>query len=1181
MRYVFGECTLDTEQYILYRPDGPLPLQPKVFQVLLYLLTHRERVIAKQELSKELWPDQFISDATLEGVIKAVRRAVGDDGRTQWCIQTRRGQGYRFIAALMPSPASPQSTTMAAAVGAEAQHNALPPVVSAHAPDLHDVTRRQLTVLCCHLTSSQAMSTQMEPEDFREIVLAFQKACTEVIERFDGFVAPPYLGHGLLGYFGYPQAHEDDALRAVRAGLGLLEAIARLNGQRQGNSAIHLGIGVGLHTGPMVVSQVGGEGRHEPFAFGLTADIADAIQGLAAPHTLVISAATYQLVRGFFTCQTLGKQMMQGVVEPVEVYRVLRESGVQSRFELATARGLTPLIGRDAEMRLLQERWEQVKEGFGQVVLVSGELGIGKSRLGQELKAHVVRDGGRSLTLRGSPYHVNSAFAPVIEHLQQFLQWSRHDSPQEKLGKLEQALRDDGLPMADMLPLFAALLSLPTSHQYPPLTLSPERQKQKTLEALVAWLQESARRQPLLALCEDLHWADSSTLELLHLLVQQAPQTRVLCLMTFRPPFQPPWPLRSALTQITLNRLSPSQVQQMAQQVVGGKVLRQNVVQFIVDKTDGIPLFVEEFLAMLLETRLLHQVRGSYAFTANVPSLTIPATLHDALMARLDRQGAAREVACLGATIGRAFSYELLRAISPLDEATLHRGLSQLVENELLYQQGFPPQARYLFKHVLIRDIAYQSLLHRTRRQYHQRIAATLIERFPETVDTQPELVAHHYTEAGHNSEAIAYWLRAGRRAVEQSAYAEAIGHLRKGLALLKTVPENAVHAQQELALQTTLGLALSATQGYGAADVEDAYLRARQLCQQLGDTPELLPVLEGLRVFYNLRAAFQTAQELAEQLLVLARRAQDAAFLVHANMALGVVCLYRGELHAAQAAFEQGAMYATPQPRNSLPPLQGRDADVVCLSFTALNLWLLGYPDQALARSRLALERARVLSHAHTLAAVLGLAADLRLSLRHAGEALALIEEGLALSTEQAFAFWAAMQTMQRGAVLARLGRIDEGIAQLRHGLAVWQKTGAKVAGTRWHALLAEAYGVGGRVEEGLTVLSKALALGASTGEHFWQAELYRLQGDLLGQQAVIDGLQLEVCFRQALDVAQRQGAKTLELRAATSLARLWQQRGEREAAYALLAPIYGWFTEGFDTADLQDAAALLGALR
>ncbi|MBI3247899.1 MAG: AAA family ATPase [Deltaproteobacteria bacterium] len=644
--------------------------------------------------------------------------------------------------------------------------------------------RRQLTVLFCDLVGSTALSAQLDPEDLREVVRHYQRTCAEVIQRYEGYVAQ-YLGDGLLVYFGYPVAHEDDAQRAARAGLEIIEALQSRTRQQAANQPLPHGRGsdslhvrIGMHTGPVVIGEMGGGGRTEQLALGEIPNIAARLQGLAEPDTVVVSAATYRLVQGLFECQDLGPQTLKGIFAPLTVYRITGASAAQSRFEVAVRSGLTPLIGRESELGVLRQRWEQAKTGAGQVVLLSGEPGIGKSRLVQVLKEQVRAEGATRIEFRCSPYHQNSALYPIIDHLQRLLQFAHEDAPAEKLKKLEDALESRGgvtPPLqSERVSLLAALLFLPHPAGYPPITVSPQKQKEQTQAALVAWLLEEAERAVVYCAWEDLHWADPSTLEILTLFLGQVPTTRVLTLLTFRPEFMPPWSPRSYLSQLTLSRLGPPHVEAMVTQVMGASTLPAAVVQQIVAKTDGVPLFVEELTKTVVESvGAIHELPLQ---------LGIPVTLQDALMARLDRLGPTREIAQLGATIGREFSYELLHAVSSLDEAALQHGLQQLVEAELLYQRGLLPQARYLFKHALIQDTAYQSLLKSRRQQLHQQIAQVLAERFPETIETQPELLAHHYTEAGLKEQAIPYWQRAGERATQHSAYMEAINHLTKGL---------------------------------------------------------------------------------------------------------------------------------------------------------------------------------------------------------------------------------------------------------------------------------------------------------------------------------------------------------------------------------------------------------------
>jgi class 3 adenylate cyclase len=582
-----------------------------------------------------------------------------------------------------------------------------------------------VTVKFIDVVGSTALSTQLDPEELRAVIQKYRETCATVRRRFEGYLAK-YIGDGLLVYFGYPQAHEDDAQRAVRAGLEVVRAIHELPLPRNIRLQQPLQVRIGIHTGLVVAGEIGGGDTREPLAIvGETPNIAARLQEIAAPNTVAISAATYRLVQGYFACQDLGPQMLKGISTPLTVYRVVGESGVESRFEVAVRTGLTPLVGRDEELGLLLKHWEQVKAGRGQVALLNGEPGIGKSRLVQELKERVAKEGYTRIEFRCSPYYQNTAFYPVIEHIQRLLQFHRDDSPQEKVEKLERTLKAYHLPLQEMVPLFAALLSLPQPEHYPPLNLSPQKQKQKTQKAVVAWLAAEAERNPVLAVWEDLQWADPSTLELHSLLLDQAPTARIFTLMTFRPEFSPPWGTRSYITPLTLSRLGRKEIEVMVEKVTGDRALPVEIVQQIVAKTDGVPLFVEELTKMVVEA-MRGQVTGDrlqgqekVGATHASPLLAIPATLQDSLMARLDRLGPAKEVAQLGATLGREFNYELLKAVAPLDETILQKELARLVEAELLYQRGLPPQAYYFFKHALIQDAAYQSLLRSTRQQYH------------------------------------------------------------------------------------------------------------------------------------------------------------------------------------------------------------------------------------------------------------------------------------------------------------------------------------------------------------------------------------------------------------------------------------------------------------------------------
>jgi class 3 adenylate cyclase/predicted ATPase len=1116
--------------------------------------------------------DAYLEDLKNE-LIEGQRLAVDEGGRVLvWTGGTNVSP--------TTTPPAPQSASPGPPCTAQAVHppqTATPPAL----PPPLDAERRQLTVLFCDLVDSTVLASQLDPEEWREVVRAYQDTCAKVIARYEGHIAQ-YLGDGLLVYFGYPRAHEDDAQRAVRAGLGMVEALGQLNTRLEQERGVQLAVRLGVHTGLVVVGEVGGGARQEQLALGETPNVAARLQGLAVPNTVVISATTFQLLGGRFACQSLGPRLLKGLPQPTEIYQVLSESTARSRLEAVGSSGLTPLVGREQEVALLRERWAQVKEGVGQVVLLSGEAGIGKSRLVQVLTEQVASEPQAWLTpCQCSPYHQHTALYPMIELLERVaLRFERAESPEQKLRKLEGFVVQYGLPLAEAVPLFAALLSLPLTADYAPLTLSPEQQKQQTLQALLTITLRIAAQQPVLFVMEDLHWVDPSTLEFLTLLVDQGPTARILTLLTFRPDFSPPWTGRAHLTQVTVHRLPRRQTVEVLRQVAHDKALPPEVVAQIVAKTDGVPLFVEELTKMVLESGLLQERDDHYELSGPLPPLAIPATLHDSLMARLDRLATVKALAQFAATLGREFAYELLQAISPWDDETLQRGLQQLVAAEFLYQQGLPPQATYLFKHALIQEAAYQSLLKSTRQQYHQRIAQVVETHFPHLCETQPELVAHHYTEASCAEQAVAYWQRAGQHASDRSAYLEAISHVATGIELLKTLPETPEHTQQSLTLHITLGAALLVTKGQAAPEVEHAYTQARALCQQVGETPDLVPVLVGLWWFYLVRSQLHTARELGDTLLRLAQRTDDPVLAVIAYYALGTTWLWLGALPAARQHLEAGITRYTPDQRRAPVFRMGHDLGVGCRILAAGTLWLLGYPAQALARVHDALALAHELSHPFSLAWARCVAAWVSQLRRDVPAVHAHAEAAITLSTEQGFPLWAAYGTIYRGWALAMQGRGEEGVAQVRQGIAAWRAIGAALHVPYYCTMLADVSAHLGHVEEGLQALAEAHTLVEQQEQRWWEAEVSRLRGVLLLRQPGTPPAEAETWLQQALDVARRQEAKSLELRAAMSLARLWQQQGKRAEACDLLTPIYGWFTEGFDTADLQEAKALLEAL-
>lgn len=760
--------------------------------------------------------------------------------------------------------------------------------------------RRQLTVMFCDLVGSTALSEQLDPEELQIVVRTYQEVSAQVIERYEGYIAQ-YLGDGLLVYFGYPAAHEDDAARAIRAGLEIVSALAEARSQFPQPIQVRIGI----HTGSVVVGQMGGGSRHEQLALGETPNIAARVQGQAQPNEIVISAATQRLVVGLFETENRGLSELKGISTPQSLYRVVRESEAQSRFEVAVRMGLTPFVGREEELGLLRRRWERAQAGEGQVVLLSGEPGTGKSRLLQELKDLTAAAAPVTVECRCSPYLQNSALSPVIGHIERLLRFDQTDSPETKLRKLEQTLGRYDFALAETVPLLAALLSLPLPDTYALRPLSPQNQKEQTLDLLVTWLRKDAERHPVRIEFEDLHWADPSTVEFLTLLVDQVATMHALLVLTFRPEFTPPWPSRAHLLPLHLDRLPQSQIATMAEQVAG-KALPAEVVQQMVTKTDGVPLFVEELTKTVVESGQLQETEGSFELVSSLQQIDIPTTLQDSLRARLDRLNTAQDVAQVGARVGREFSYALVRAVSSFEDAELQQGLRQLVDADLVFQKGLPPQAHYVFKHALVQDTAYQSLLKSRRQQLHAQTAQVLEQQFAETVATHPEVLAHHYTEGSLAAQALPYWQQAGERALKHSANVEAINHLTKGLAALKTLPDTAERTQQELTLQLSLGVPLQATKGFQSSEVERVYTRAHELCQQLGETAQLYPVLWGLWVSYLTRAKLQTAREMGEQLLSLAQSVQDEDLLLEAYLALGPTLFHLGEFALAAAREEE-----------------------------------------------------------------------------------------------------------------------------------------------------------------------------------------------------------------------------------------------------------------------------------
>ncbi|MBI4517523.1 MAG: AAA family ATPase [Deltaproteobacteria bacterium] len=1034
-----------------------------------------------------------------------------------------------------------------------------------------EAERRQLTVLFCDLVSSTELASRLDPEDWREVVRGYQERAAEVVQRFDGHVAQ-YLGDGVLVYFGWPRAHEDDAERAVRAGLGIVDAEVRSNALPREKHGVEIAVRIGIHTGPVVVGEMGGGARRETLAMGDTTNVAARLQGIAEPNSVVMSAATLRLVSGIFLTRDLGERELKGL-GPVHAYEAVQPSGVRSRLDVAAAHGLTPLVGREQELGLLEDRWAQVVEGRGQLVLVCGEAGIGKSRLVQAFRERFPHRLHTWLECRASPYTQDSALYPVLDLQRAALAFLPSDTPERKLTRLEAGLELAGFELATAVPIFASFHGLPLSARYAAPNLSPEGLRLKTLKLLTEWLLRLSRQQPVVLLVEDLHWIDPSTLEILGSILEETPAERVLMLVTYRPDFEPPWGARSNLTPILLSRLTRPQLVDLIRKAARGRALPDAWLDGIVRRSDGVPLFAEELTRAALESRTPGPEKG------DSPELDIPETLQDSLMARLDALGPVKELAQLGSVLGREFSYDLLLAASPMNEDELRRVLDLAEKEELFYRRGTPPKASYLFKHALLRDAAYQSLLHHARRRAHRRVAETLVDHMPEVTREQPGLVAHHFAQADDAEKALPYLQRAAEEAAARSANAESVRYFEQALELVEQLGDTPERKRRELVLQVGIGAPLQLVYGYRTPATERAYHRALELCREVGDTAQLFQALWGLYSFHLVGSDLDIASKLGGELLAVAQREGDASLENLARLAMGVPVFFGGDFERALEHLERSIALYDLQRDGHGAYRYGQDPGVMAMPFAAFCHWFLGRPERALALSRDSLALARTVGHPYTTALAHAYAALLHHLMRDCQRALELAEDTVAIATEQAFPLWRGFGAVSRARALAELGRPEGCVETIQAGLADVAATGTVAGGPIFVGFLAETQELAGRRSDALGALEMALGLAETTGCRYWDAELWRRKGELL-LATTAPPAEGERCLHKALEIARRQRARLLELRAATSLACLWQRQDKREEARELLQPVYDRFTEGCETQDLRDAKVLLDEL-
>lgn len=1052
-----------------------------------------------------------------------------------------------------------------------------------------DAERRQLTVMFCDMVDSTALSERFDPEDVRDMIAGFRETCVGVVKYYEGFAAR-YVGDGILIYFGYPTAHEDDAERAVRAGLEIVQALS--TALAAGASSHAPAVRIGIATGLVVVGDLIGQGTEErDSAVGETLNLAARLQGLAPSNGVVIASSTQSLLKGRFDYQSLGLHALKGISEKVQAWHVVRPSRAETRFAAAVGPRLTTRVNRDEEMALLIGRWQQAKKGDGQVVLLSGEPGIGKSRLVQEIYEQIADEQHGQISFQCSPYYTGTAFYPFIEQLKFAIGLDRESSQAYALAKLEAAVAAAKGNLEQVTPVFAALLSIPAGDRYPPLELSPQQQKDATAAALVNHLVGLARDRPLVVALEDAHWIDPTSREVLDLLVGKVQNASILVIITCRSEFHPSWNAHHHITTLTLNRFSPQLGTTLLEHVAGRKGLPKEVIDDIIAKTDGVPLFVEELTKAVIESNLLTEKLGRYVFTAPWRQLAIPATLTDSLMARLDRMGPFKKIAQIGATIGREFSYEILRMIADVPADRIEAALNHIEEAGLIVRRGRPPDAVYSFRHAMIQDAAHSSLLHSERRKLHSRIAQVLTDMYPEKTEREPELLAYHLTESGQSEPAASFWLKAGKQAATTGANLEAIGHLRRGLGVVQANPQMRDRDEMELELRLALGTALIFAKGYAAQEVGENYVRALELGQQRDDEERVFTATRGLWVRQFIRADLTKAHDLSVELLKFAKRErpgetaqparQKTGYLIEAHRAIAMTMLYRGRFLASQHHLQRCIHLYRPDLHGELTEKHGIDPGVVSLSYLGYLLWFLGRPDAARRHSNEAISNAERMRHPFTLAFALEFGAYLCQHLRDVEGTRDYAERTMLLSSEHGFLHWKHQATILRGWALAELGEVDEGLNQMRAGLDGYEAMDSWLASCWFRGLLANAYAKAGLPEAALRALDDALVIATRTGDHFFLAEIYRLQGEItLAHGGLASAGDAEVLFRRGLEVARKQSALSWELRTATSLARFMRDAGKREQAADLLLPIIGKFTEGFLTPDVEEAVQLMNEL-
>jgi class 3 adenylate cyclase/tetratricopeptide (TPR) repeat protein len=1011
--------------------------------------------------------------------------------------------------------------------------------------------RRHLTVLFADLVSSTQLAVRLDPEEYHQIVQSYHQAVARVVTHFDGYVAQ-YQGDGIVAYFGWPRAHGDDAERAVRAGLGIIEAIQAINRGLPEDGQI--AVRAGIDTGPVMVGHLGGCDRREITAVGETPVIAARAQASAPSGGLAITGATSRLVAGLFAVEPLGPQQFKGVTHPIELFRVIRASGMRSR--LHAAHTLTPFIGREAELSALGELWKLVEAGEGQVVLIRGEPGIGKSRLVRQFRDSLMGRPHSWLESFCSSFEMNTPFAPSVSLLTASYIWNTNTSPEDRFNALEKDLSEAGLKVEEAIPLLAELINLPLPDRYQPLLSPPEQRRRRLISVMAQWTFANARRQPMVVLLEDVQWADPSTLELHQVLVEECAALPMMLIYTARPEFNSPWTPRTHHSHLMLARLSGRHTREMARMAVARAAMTDRTLDLVVERTDGVPLFVEELARVVADTN------------ASTNEQQIPATLADSLMARIDRLGAAKEIVQIAAVIGRAFSYALLREIAGKPDAALRAVFDQVIESDLISITGKPSNASYLFKHVMVRDTAYGSLLKSRRRDLHRAVALALTEKFAQRVETEPEVLAYHLTEAGESVRATAAWQQAADRSAARGSFAEAASHYSRAIEVLLTTAESDARNESEMAMLISLGSVLTPTMGLASREVENTYRRARELGGRLGKVRPT--AILGLWQTYLTRGELEAAQALAEQRLEIAEREAAPLSLCWGHFAMGATLLHRGMLAKSLNHLRAAAEQSHNRDSRSRP----FDAGVLAMSYLAVALVLAGFPDQAREIAARTMKTAEELAKPSNIAfCAINVAAMHQLSFNHEA-ALKVASSAAALGRTHGVTQLVSALDVYIGWAVAAGGNPGDGAEQIRRGIAGWLADGGRLPHAWYLSLLGWTYALDGRFEDAEETMKDATA---AIGElHMEEPIVAWTRADIL-RMARGDGGALEAAWRTAIDSARAKEMRIFELRSTVGLARLLNGRGQRSDARQTLAPVYESFTEGADTHDLIEAKQLM----